>query len=149
MSKWKKRKKLLGYRNWTHWKDSKKDDPANPGLSRQWLVKTVFNKHCTCFRMRAGGTQSGRLGQTRSVPVVSLVGACYQRKKGMQADLPGFLFVPTSPDEGTCSPVTPTGRTPTSLVLDGTFASMRGVRSNCDSPVPGYISHKDGQEWYQ
>ena len=92
MPKWKKRKKLPGYRNWTHWKDSKKDDPANPGLSRQWLVKTVFNKHCTCFRMRAGETQSGRLGQMRSVPVVSLVGECYQRKKGMQADLPGFLF---------------------------------------------------------
>ena len=133
MPKWKKRKKLPGYKNWTYWKDSKKDDPANPGLSRQWLVKTVFNKHCTCFRMRAGETQSGRLGQMRSVPVVSLVGECYQRKKACRRIYLDFCFS----DKGTCSPVTPIGRTPTSLVLGGTFASMRGVRSNCDSPVPG------------
>ena len=57
----KQRKKLLGYRDLTYWKDSKKEHPAKQELSHH-LQKTVPGKHRICSHMRAGEAQVHQIG---------------------------------------------------------------------------------------
>ena len=59
---------------------------------------------------------------------------------GMQANLSEFCMQPR-PEQGALPPVTPTGNTTNCLLLDGTFASMRGGTKQLQPPCAGDVAH--------
>ena len=59
---------------------------------------------------------------------------------GMQANLSEFCMQPR-PEQGALPPVTPIGNTTNYLLLDGTFASMRGGTKQLQPPCAGDVAH--------